>query len=79
MTGGRPVNPNDMRALGRTIRAIRCERGYSQESFAAQAGIDRSYVGAIERGEFNFTIHTLLRVSAGLGVSAAHLLKRAKL
>jgi transcriptional regulator with XRE-family HTH domain len=30
-------------ALARAIRAARAERGYSQESFAARAGIDRSY------------------------------------
>ncbi len=39
-------------ALGRALRAARLERGESQEAFAARAGIDRSYAGAIERGEF---------------------------
>jgi transcriptional regulator with XRE-family HTH domain len=37
-------------ALGNAIRAARRERGYTQESFAAHADIDRSYYGAIERG-----------------------------
>jgi transcriptional regulator with XRE-family HTH domain len=41
--------------LGEAIRASRNERGYSQEGFAAHAGMDRSYYGAIERGGFNFT------------------------
>lgn len=68
-----------IRALGNAIRATRAERGYSQESFARRAGIDRSYYGAVERGEFNLTIQTLLRISAGLGVPAAKLLERAKL
>jgi transcriptional regulator with XRE-family HTH domain len=56
------------------IRATRCQQGYTQERFAAHAGIDRGYYGAIERGKFNLTVHTLLRISAGLNVSPAELL-----
>jgi transcriptional regulator with XRE-family HTH domain len=65
--------------LGNAIRTTRLERGYTQESFAASAGIDRSYYGAVERGRFNVTIETLRRVSVGLGVSSADLLARAGL
>ncbi|NIT59301.1 MAG: helix-turn-helix domain-containing protein [Aliifodinibius sp.] len=43
--------------LGGHIRQLRREKGYSQEGFAAAAGIDRSYMGAIERGERNITSH----------------------
>lgn len=60
--------------LGAAIRAARKERGIAQESFAARVGLDRSYYGAVERGEFNITVQTLLRISAGLDVSAAELL-----
>jgi len=70
---------SDVLALGRAIRATRLQRGYSQEGFAAHAGLDRSYYGAVERGEFNVTIETLLRVAAGLEVAASELLARAKL
>ena len=66
-------------ALGRAIRAARRERGFAQEAFAARAGIDRSYFGAIERGEFNVSLDTIVRLASGLGVSASALLKRAKL
>jgi len=66
-------------ALGKTIRAMRRKQGYTQESFALKADIDRSYYGAIERGEFNVTVDTLMTVAGGLGVSAAELVKRAKL
>jgi transcriptional regulator with XRE-family HTH domain len=55
------------------------ERGYSQEGFAAHAGLDRSYYGAIERGVFNVTVETVLRVAAGLGVPAWKILRRADL
>jgi transcriptional regulator with XRE-family HTH domain len=67
-----------IQALGVAIRATRVEKGYSQESFAKHAGFDRSFYGAIERGRFNVTYETLLRVSAGLGVPASTLLKRAE-
>jgi len=67
------------RQLGEAIRAIRNERGMTQEGFAFKAGIDRSYYGAIERGEFNVTIDTLMTVAAGLGVSAAEIMRRAQL
>jgi transcriptional regulator with XRE-family HTH domain len=41
-----------LRALGLAIRSSREEGGYSQESFARHAGLDRSYYGAVERGAF---------------------------
>lgn len=44
------------KTLGAPIRSLRVERGYTQESFAVHAGTDRSYYGAIERGEFNVTL-----------------------
>jgi transcriptional regulator with XRE-family HTH domain len=41
--------------------------------------LDRSYFGAVERGEFNITLSTLLKVSDGLGIRASSLLRRAEL
>jgi transcriptional regulator with XRE-family HTH domain len=41
--------------------------------------IDRSYFGAIERGEFNITLDTIAKIAAALGISASHLLARAGL
>jgi transcriptional regulator with XRE-family HTH domain len=73
------VKSPPLRALGDAIRAARLERGYTQEAFAAGVGIDRAYYGAVERGEFNLTLQTLLRIAAGLNVTAAQLLERAKL
>jgi transcriptional regulator with XRE-family HTH domain len=67
------------RALGEAIRAARQERGYAQEAFAAHVGLDRSYFGAVERGEFNVTLATMLRIADGLGVRASTLLRRARL
>ncbi|HTA37109.1 MAG TPA: helix-turn-helix transcriptional regulator [Solirubrobacteraceae bacterium] len=66
-------------ALGRAIRSARRERGFAQEAFAVRAGIDRSYFGAIERGEFNVSLDTIVKLAAGLGVRAGELLGRADL
>ncbi|HEY4917602.1 MAG TPA: helix-turn-helix transcriptional regulator [Solirubrobacteraceae bacterium] len=66
-------------ALGRAIQALRKEQGYTQESFAMKAGIDRSYYGAIERGEFNVTVDTLTTIAVGLNVPIAELFGRAGL
>ncbi len=66
-------------ALGKAIRAVRKQKGYTQESFALHADIDRSYYGAIERGEFNITVDTILTIAKGLKVPAAELFKRATL
>jgi transcriptional regulator with XRE-family HTH domain len=66
-------------AFGAALRSLRTERGYSQESFAAHAGIDRSYYGAIERGEFNVSLETLLKLAGALEVPATEVLRRAQL
>jgi transcriptional regulator with XRE-family HTH domain len=66
-------------ALGGAIRAVRKEQGYTQESFASRAEIDRSYYGAVERGEFNVTVDTIMAIAVGLDVPAAELFKRAGL
>ncbi|HTZ88142.1 MAG TPA: helix-turn-helix transcriptional regulator [Solirubrobacteraceae bacterium] len=65
--------------LGKAIRRVREESGHTQESFAARADLDRSYYGAIERGEFNLTVDTVSKIASGLGVSMATLFKRAEL
>ena len=46
-------------AFGKNLRTIRKSRGLSQERLAHEAGIDRSYVGKIERGEVNVTIEKI--------------------
>jgi transcriptional regulator with XRE-family HTH domain len=74
-----PVKSPQHRALGDAIRATRKGRGFTQEGFAAHAEIDRSYYGAIERGEYGVTVETVLRVAAGLDMPAWELLKRAGL
>ena len=59
--------------LGQRIRARRRELGLSQEHLAHNAGLDRSYVGRIERGEHNLTFVSLVKVARTLGCDVAAL------
>jgi transcriptional regulator with XRE-family HTH domain len=51
----------------------------AQEEFARKHGFDRSYFGAIERGEFNVSLDMIVRLARSLDVTAAELLRRAGL
>jgi transcriptional regulator with XRE-family HTH domain len=66
-------------ALGKVIRELRSELEYSQEAFADEAGIDRSYIGGIERGEHNLALMNLIKISKTLKLSVSQLLGKAKL
>jgi transcriptional regulator with XRE-family HTH domain len=61
------------RALGRAVRELRARRGFSQEGLGFRAGLHRNYVGAVERGEINPTLKTLLALTAGLAVPLGEL------
>lgn len=67
------------RALGEAMRSVRRERGYNQEGLARRSGLDRSYYGAIERGEYNVSVDTAAKVAAGLGTHLSALFARAGL
>ncbi|MDY0043021.1 MAG: helix-turn-helix transcriptional regulator, partial [Desulforhabdus sp.] len=47
--------------------------GYSQEAFAAESGLDRSYYGGIERGERNVAALNLVQIAKILGVEVGEL------
>lgn len=55
-------------AFGNVIREMRKDRGLTQEAFADLAGIDRSYMGHIERGEKNITLTKIYQLSEALEV-----------
>jgi DNA-binding XRE family transcriptional regulator len=50
----------ERRALGRAVKETRARRGISQEELGYRATLHRNYVGAMERGELNPTLRTLL-------------------
>lgn len=59
------------------MRSRRTALGYSQDSFADAIGMHRAYYSAIERGERNLTLQTMVRVAEGLEVKPSELLKAA--
>ena len=63
------------RALGRRIRELRQEKGWSQTAFASMCRIDPSYVSRIERGEMNPRCSVLQAIANKLEVSVFSLLE----
>lgn len=61
--------------FGRRVRQLRKARGVTQEAFAHQVNIDRSYFGSIERGERNVSLDNICLIAEGLGVPPAELLR----
>ena len=57
------------RKFGERIRALRNERGYSQESLALECGLDRTYIGGVERGERNISLVNIYKIARALKVS----------
>ncbi len=62
------------RQLGRGLRAHRKARGLSQEEFADVAGVHRTFIGGLERGERNVTLQTVERLADRLHVDPMDLL-----
>jgi transcriptional regulator with XRE-family HTH domain len=61
-------------AFGQNLRAIRKSKGFSQERLAYESGIDRSYLGKIERGQVSITIEKLYILANHLNCSPKDLL-----
>jgi transcriptional regulator with XRE-family HTH domain len=63
------------RAVGRNLRAYREAKGLSQEAFADELGVHRTYMGGIERGERNLTLKSLERMAGRIGIEPLVLLR----
>jgi transcriptional regulator with XRE-family HTH domain len=62
-------------ALGNAIKRARQEKGLSQEKLGLLAGVDRTYVGQVERGDNNVAILTLAKIASALDLSIEELAK----
>jgi transcriptional regulator with XRE-family HTH domain len=60
--------------LGRNVRSLREEKGWSQEDYADRADIHRTYVSDIERGRRNPTITVVEKLAQPFGVTSGQLL-----
>jgi len=62
-------------SFGQAVRRQRVKQGYSQEAFASKAGIHRTYLGGLERGERNPTLLTIAKIARELGLSVEELFR----
>ena len=61
--------------FGQRVRELRTAQGYSQEGFAHACGLDRTYVGGVERGERNIALRNIEQIATTLGVRIDQLMK----
>lgn len=61
--------------FGRAVRVERKALGYSQEAFADRVGLDRSYMGGVERGERNIALINMMRIVEALGMQPSGFFK----
>lgn len=74
MAGGSDKNDDDgRRFFGLRVRALRLEAGLSQEQLAEHAGLHRTYVSSLERGQRNVGLDNILKLASALGVAPASL------
>ncbi len=65
---------NVVRKVGRRIKELRQKKGWSQEKLAEEAGLHRTYIGQVERGEKSIGVDHLRRVAVALGVQPSEIL-----
>lgn len=69
------VKPLILVAFGAAVRSRRKALGYSQEAFADACGIDRSYMGGVERGERNLALVNIALLIETLGIQPSEFFK----
>ncbi len=65
------------RVFADNIKLLRRQRGLSQEALAERAGLHRTYIGAVERGERNITLLNANRIAEALNVTLSECLEGA--
>lgn len=61
--------------FGKRIRELRLAKGWSQEKFADEVGVHRTYIGAVERGEQNIALDNIERIAKQLRISVEELFR----
>jgi len=73
MLGKLKTQPGE--AFGKVLRALRVERGLSQEALALEAGIQRNYVSLIERGVNQPTITIIFKLATALEMNPSQVVE----
>ena len=63
------------KAFGNRMRALRQDKGLSQDRLALVSGLHRAYIGAVERGEVNLSIVNVHRIAEALEVKPGQLME----
>ena len=70
------MTPVDVKIrFGRAVRVRRHKLGVSQEEFADMCGLDRTYMGGIERGERNLSLINIEKIALGFRITLAELFR----
>jgi transcriptional regulator with XRE-family HTH domain len=64
-----------LKRFGQRVRELRKAKGFSQESLGARCGLDRTYVGGIERGERNVALRNIAAIATALDMTLSELLE----
>ena len=65
-------------AVGQTIKALRAEKGVSQEVLSGLAGIGRSHLSMIETGQKTANLETIWKIAAAFNMNPSELIRRAE-
>jgi len=72
----KPASPTAERAFGVILRAIRKERGLSQEALAFESGYHATYIGQLERGQKSPSLRTIVNLAGALRTPGSEMLRR---
>jgi transcriptional regulator with XRE-family HTH domain len=67
-----------LRAFGLALRQTREQKDISQDVLAELAGLHRTYIGSVERGERNLSLKNIAAIASALGTTGSKLLERAE-
>lgn len=67
------ANSKLRKSFGKKVRDLRLSKGFSQETLADAAGMHRTYIGSIERGEQNVSIENIARIAKALKINISSL------
>lgn len=77
--GATSFDPNVAAAFGSAIREARASAGVSQEALALASGVERSYLGRIERGQSMPTLAVVLKLARALKISSGDIVEKVDL